>query len=647
MMKLSRPLLIAVLLAFALALALAFDISPYLRGGFGWRWNYDPAPILRALPLIAATILYVTVAYLLLSRTSRALPVLSWAMLGTALIPLSVIWLRSDDLLFELFARTMSGLSTGQHHAAAQLGWDAPEWRDWISYVIRPGIDMSHIGVAPPGLPLWYNFLNHIFDTTPALGQPLFRALLPYQCANYNLLDYTPGEWASSWFGIFMPLWSVLTVLPLYGAARRLTPDYARGVALWFPLIPSLLMFSATWSTFYPFMMSCVFWALVAGIEGRSVPPLIIAGSMMGLALFMNYTFIPLLGVVGLYTLLYYIMVERRQPNPPPFYRPVVVGIWFGIGMAIPWVLYWLYSGDTPWDVIRASLGYHLEIDRPYLPWVFIHYWDWTMFNGFVLMLVGYLGVWRWLRKRDGTPPVLAFALFATAIFLAVSGTGRGEAGRVWMPFTPFALLAAAEGLKRFTNGDWKHSWLALTIAHAAVMLVLAICLNVMSHDLIPSPTPPIAVANLQSTNVTYTASNSDSFRLDGWNATIEGDTLTLNLRWQGVAQSTEVYFFGALLVAPDGSVYETGVWQPGRGTPVPADSDQDSRGTFPTTCWLPGTVLGDTVTLTLPTNAQSGDWWISLAAYGDVAASDGRLSVILPDGTQDSQVGLGPIYLP
>jgi hypothetical protein len=48
-------------------------------------------------------------------------------------------------------------------------------------------------------------------------------------------------------------------------------------------------------------------------------------------------------------------------------------------------------------------------------------------------------------------------------------------------------------------------------------------------------------------------------------------------------------------------------------------------------------------VSLELPENAQIGDWWLSLAAYGDTT-SDSRLSVTQPDGAQDWQIGLGPV---
>ncbi|NWF67874.1 MAG: hypothetical protein HXY40_02195 [Chloroflexi bacterium] len=648
-MKLPRSILVIITLAAVLALLLALDAWPYLRGGFGWRWPYETAPLLRAVPLLGALVIYVSGASMLLRRSQAVWPLLLWALLGAALLPVCVTLVRADDVVFELFARTASGLPTGQHLTAAQLGWDAPEWRDWPGYVARPELAASHIGVAPPGLPLLYAVLNQLLDITPALSQPLYRALLPYQCHNYNLLGYTPGEWASAWLGILMPVWAALAVLPLYGVARRLagTRMYARGITLWYPLIPSIAMFAGTWSTFYPVLMLCVWWALVAGLQRRAVLPLLLAGALMGTALFLNYTFVPLLGVVGLYTLLYYGLVERRQPNPPPLYWPVLVGVWFGLGMLLPWALYGLWSGDAPWEVVRASLGLHLDLDRPYLPWVFIHYWDWTLFNGFVLLLLCYWGLYLWRRQRAQSAPLVSLSLLTCVIFLAVSGTGRGEAGRVWLPFTPLALLGAAEALGYILQGgEWKRVWLALTGAQALLLLVLAVCLNVMAHDFSAPPAAPVAAENLQPVNAVFSSSAGGSFRLEGWQATAQDDAVTLDLRWWGLQQPTAAYWFSVLLVAADGRVYTTGVWQPG-GVLVAADSEQDARGAFPTTCWLPNTVIGNRIVLPLPENAATGDWWLSLAAFGDEGTTDERLRVQLPDGSEDGQIGLGPVAVP
>src|SRR5262245_9612479 len=120
-MKIPRFIWMVATLSLILALLILIDAMPLLRGGYGWQWQYVPVSLLRAVPLIIATIVYVGGGYFLLRRTQRALPTLLWSMVGAAIIPLFVIALRSDDVGYELFARTASGLTTGPHWAAAQI----------------------------------------------------------------------------------------------------------------------------------------------------------------------------------------------------------------------------------------------------------------------------------------------------------------------------------------------------------------------------------------------------------------------------------------------------------------------------------------------------------------------------------------------
>jgi hypothetical protein len=89
-------------------------------------------------------------------------------------------------------------------------------------------------------------------------------------------------------------------------------------------------------------------------------------------------------------------------------------------------------------------------------------------------------------------------------------------------------------------------------------------------------------------------------------------------------------YFFAALPVAPDGSTGEAVVWQP--------DATR-----YPTTCWLPDSVVGDTIQIPLPDDAPEGDWYISLSAFADVANPMETVAVET-QGTTDRQIGLGPI---
>ncbi|MEP7294297.1 MAG: hypothetical protein ABI835_21085, partial [Chloroflexota bacterium] len=208
---------VAVALTLLVALLIALNASEWLRGGFGWRWNYEAVPFLRLVPLILTSAVYVIGALVVLRRTQRAAPVLVWALVGGVALALAGTAVRNPDVGYELFARTAS-LATGQQWAAVQVDWAAGEWRSWAEIMTRFGGRVSNV---PPGAPMLYALLADALDHVPALAVPIQNALLPYQCNNYDLLAYTPGQWASSLLGMLMPLWAALTVFPLYALAKR------------------------------------------------------------------------------------------------------------------------------------------------------------------------------------------------------------------------------------------------------------------------------------------------------------------------------------------------------------------------------------------------------------------------------------------
>jgi hypothetical protein len=170
-----------------------------------------------------------------------------------------------------------------------------------------------------------------------------------------------------------------------------------------------------------------------------------------------------------------------------------------------------------------------------------------------------------------------------------------------------------------------------LTIAQALLMIVPAITLAAIdAPDMKPAPVPPGSIEVAQPLNAAF----ADQFTLAGWDATANNSTITLRLNWQAREQMTTPYWFSALLVDPSGApVSEAEVWQP-------------FQTNYPTTCWSPGEMIGETVTLTLPPDAAGGDWWISLAAFADQNAAD-RLPITAPDGATGQQIGLGPIPYP
>lgn len=626
MRALPRLLLVIVALSLLLALILLVDAAPFLRGGFGWQWPYNPVALERVLPLIIATGIYVVGAWWLMMRARRDKLLILWSFVGVVALSIAALWLRADDALYELFVRTASGVTTGQHLAGVEIDWSDPNWVNW-PVTVQPFVGRSgHIVLSGPALPLLYGVLNAALEQAPAISGPLQRALLYYQCRNYDLLAYSPAEWASAWLGMLMPVWAALAVIPLYAVAQRLVGGEGARLAVgWWPLVPALILFAPTWNTVYPLFALIAFWTLLRGLQGRVIW-LIASGLVCGLLTFANFSLVPLLGLIGFYALL---NAFRRKQR---WYQPVIAGMWFALGLGGVWLIYWLASGLTPLDLLHHALANHLILERPYLPWLWLHSWEWALLTGIPALVLWLLFAAR--RRLQAQADVLAWALLLTMVVLVLSGTARGETGRVWLFFAPFVLIGAAGQITQGWRGIWGEvndagNWLAVSIGQAALLVAVgAAWLLINAPNMSPPPSAPGVVLAERPSGAIF----AGQFQLAGWDAVLADDHLELRLNWQTDQPITTPYWFAALLVAPDGSVPQASVvWQA-----------LDTA--YPTTCWKVGEMVGDTINLPLPENAQAGDWWISLSVFGDKEQPEVRLPVVLPDGTTDDQIGLGPV---
>lgn len=615
---------VAIALTLLVALGVAANASEWLRGGFGWRWNYELVPLVRLLPLVLTSAVYVAGALWLTRRTKRAAPVLAWAVVGGVALALAGTAARQPDVGYELFTRTAS-LATGQQWAAAQVDWANGEWRSWAGVMTRLGGRVTNI---PPGAPMLYAALSDVLDGVPALARPIQNWLIAYQCNNYELLAYSPGLWASSLLGMLMPLWAALTALPLYGLARRfIRNDGARYAALWWALVPAVIVFAASWSTVYPLLAVLCFWALVKGLDSeRGALWLVLSGVLYGVGVFINFALIPLPLLIGLYALADRLLVKRCGVVPA-----ITAGVLFGVGMVLPWLAYWLVSGETFFDLLGASMQFHLGLDRPYLFWVGMHLWDWLLWTGVGFGVLGAVYLWQVRRQRATPFAALAGSLALAMLLLILSGTARGETGRVWLFFSPFLLIVGAGALEKLKLPRFG----ALTATQAVCAIAIVASLNAMSTDLLPPPAAP-QVQVARAVDATFSDGGADVFRLTGWDYTETSDGFDLRLNWQGLGQTTIPYWFGAVLVSPGGETVGVDAWQP-NGTQ------------YPTTCWANQANIGDTIHIVLPssqtTDAAAGDWWLSLAAYPGTGG-EGQLTVTLAGQPPDTQVGLGPITI-
>jgi hypothetical protein len=619
-----------------IALAYAVDLSPWLRGGFGWRWEYVPAPLGRAAVLAGALAVYVAVGFWLMRRTARAWPVLLWGFAGTILLSLCAAYVREGDILYMLFSRTISLQASSEWWIGANIDWNGGQWRDWLSVMQALGTQTSNAATSPPGMPMLYGLTTDFLERWPNASESLYRILLPTQCANFELLQYSPAKWASAWLGILTPVFAGLGVFPLYAISRRITTTAdVRWPILWWPLVPGLLGFLTSSSTIYPMLVLVIFYLLMRGLDDHlRWHWIILVGLLYGIGLFFNFIFLPLAALYGFYTLLHYAF--RGRLTGQRWWTLLLVGLLFGMGAILPWLFFYLITGQSFFDILSQALGTHFDLDRPYGYWVWMHVWDWALWSGIGLVLVWLWGLIRWLRVRDTEPPLIALTLLLTILAFTLSGTTRGESGRIWLVLSPVMLIAVVE--LRTSTSEQAQSYFWTTIAQAVCTLILITVIAAHNApDITPAPMPPPPLKVQHPTNAVFSDTSGELYRLTGWDAQTDADSMTLSLNWEAVRRADQQQWFSAILVSPEGQAYPAFEWQPG---------GLGDAARYPTTCWTPNAVISDQVEIPLPEDAVSGQWYLSLAAFGDDTLPDGRLSVRQGDGSGDVQIGLGPINI-
>jgi hypothetical protein len=395
-------------------------------------------------------------------------------------------------------------------------------------------------------------------------------------------------------------------------------------------------MMSPVWNIIYPMFCLFAFWLILIVLSKRGPAawlPLYGAGVIVSALTFANLSTVPFGLLCGLYVLLHWFFHERMAFT---IGRPIILGLFFGLGVITIWAPYTLITGTTPLDIVHRAFDAHLDLERPFLPWLYMHFWEWILLGSLPLALV-------WLMQAVKKPlrrNVLPLALLLTMIIMLLSNTARGETGRVWLFFTPFAMLSAALWIYEYSSdhplgSDFSQQkrltfiFVPLLIAQAAILMAVAPTWDTMfAPDIHPTPPPPAAVAGLTPTSIQY----GDAFRLVGWQGHTAGKTITFDLAFQSLRQLDRPYNISILPVAPDGS------------TPIQALVWQPHPTTYPTTCWRPDQVIGESVTINAPDTLMAGDWWFSVRAFEDMDNPMDTLPVTLPDGTTDTQAGIGPV---
>nr|MCU0482347.1 hypothetical protein [Anaerolineae bacterium] len=625
--------------------ALAWDVYPPLRGGGGWQWAYELPVTTDGVWLLAMLLAGYLLSVGIFRRMKFGATItIFWTICATALLGVSVIGVRGDPA-FLLFTRTVSPVQTGASTIAvdfmAQNGV-SNTLQNWTE-VMRQALpaNIIHFTTSPPAQALLHVGVANITQSWTELSM----ALRPYQCSNPTIMRYTAGEInAVGIIGMLMPLWMALGAIPFYGVAKMLLNDKKLALRLlqWYPLIPTMLLFLPTWNSIYPPLCLLAFWGLLYAVKStgiKSVLGAILAGLVMSFTTFLNFAVLPMLLFFGLFTLGYCLFISRK------FLRAVWIGAWFGAGLSVLWIGFFIASGLTPFDIFAVTFDAHKDlVQRNYWEWLILHPYDTLIFVGLPIVGLFFWAIAKMIREHKNgisAHAIFAMSMLITFLLVNISGIVQGENARILSFYAPFFLLAG--GMMIIPK---KRTWdMPLIGAQSLTVLIMASVLAVVPLDLNPMPTAPRTdfytmtgmdwlPINAQFSSESYRG----DFMLVGYRfiADPSQKNITLETQWQGGAQVERPYQFEIIAYAEnevDGEIITT-----------PFRWYAQFENYLPT-CWKNGETVLDINVIPLPEVNAAVVWRLELRAI-DVRTGD-VMRVLLDDGTVSDRVELSPVRYP
>ena len=473
-----RRALLAVLLTLAtldLVISVAAQL-PWANGPAEWRWAYHPAS-LSGLSLLLAACLVV--------------PLLWWAAQDGAgpgsdhrwAVPLLVAlgWVLTLDVARGQeggFKRVMNALASRHTFGYVFDEGVAPRTRELLADYPAATAELNqHARTHPPGALLLVRGLDQLGKRLPApeegsgsLGELASQSLeQEVQRAAARSKPYPhvlPAPGTMTLLALLLPAFSALAACPLHRLALRLGLPPAAALlaaALWI-LTPARSLFTPSLDQALPFLLLAAAALAAAPQRWRAFA----AGLALFLCLFVSYGYLAAAALVLLLTL---VPAAPRSSWRQAAVRPALLAA----GFLLPWIALAVFAGYDPWVSFKTALAMHRAIavaPRSYSTWLLWNPYDFALLLGPAVLGLAAAALHS---SRERTPAVryLAWGWWALLALLLLSGSVRGEVGRIWLMLMPFAcLLAAAAAVERWGG---RSLWAGLLLlVQAALLLVLA-----------------------------------------------------------------------------------------------------------------------------------------------------------------------------
>jgi hypothetical protein len=623
MRLLKSPVFWLTILLIALILALHVDLA-WVRGPVEWRWPRHDSTIAKTRVWLPLLLLVVVLGGMKgLEKPLNRRPSLSpfFLFIASLLIQISFVYLESAPVWVTLFHRTVSSTSGGFFSVASNTQ-DIPSLLQQFPSAMAQ-FNAVHPRTHPPGLLLFFWSMSGWLSSWPTFSESFSTLLRPTICQDAYLTTLPNTVLASASVQMSVPVWGALTVFPFYGLARRLSNDMtARWATLLLVLSPSMVLWAAQWNQLYAFLTAVCLYLAHLGLTRRLWWLFLVAGLLVSIATFLSLANLALACLIPLYSLIFILFTSQS-------WRTGLYGYWqqgiaYGVGLASVWLIYYLTYGVGFWDITRAGMAVHTELDRTYTTWLGYNLYDFFLFLSFPILIlalqslrlaVNFSGTsaiasqYNQLNLREtAVSPALAaiFTFWITLLALNLSGIVRGEVARLWMFLVPLAVLAALPAI--LTWGS-RIMW-AMIIFQAAFLLVLGYNLWLIRPGL-PHIANQTAVPSLTAFTHPVTAELDPDRAISflGYKLQPEplrrNDTLQIILYWRASQEDHTRYPYTVFVHMLDAD-----------GNLVAQYDGIPQGGQYPNSCWQQDQVVVDVATLPLPPDLPPGTYTLQAGMY-------------------------------
>ncbi|MCP4415063.1 MAG: hypothetical protein GY805_00475 [Chloroflexi bacterium] len=639
-----------------LLFALFTDAFPWLRGPAPdtsiWHWPYLLRPFSRWWAAIAAGAIFLSVLGWWLRQQQmvrwQTAVVLVLLFASSLALQWGLLYADNPQSKAELINRTLAVQTNGYFWTAANIDNINTTLKNYPREMTR--FESDHARTHPPGLVLANWLTLKFMQKTPKLAQKIAQSVYPLRCTDLWLLDQPPATATGLGIWAMLPLiLGATAVFPAYWFAKSLSRNLAAAkLAVLVTAIPALLIFAPLPDQIYGLFTLLIVTSFHQGWQQQKKGWLFTAGLLLSIATFLSVGNAALLILIGSYILLAS-FPRRASRNYIPrgawngnegsewlFGKIVLQIIPFGVGLISVWLLYWLGWGVPPWRIIQVGLSEHAALvasQRSYATWLLFNLLDVVIFLGFPVAVAFCGSLLMTIRKLNGKSlsqaQVWTISTAVLIILLNLSGSTRGEVGRIWLFFMPLMLIS---------GGIWLAEWLPnwhIQMGWASLQIIWAITLGLswqpMQATLVVAERP--LFPSLPSHSIPINASFGSQIRLNQVALSQTPDALILTLEWETEGAVERPFtIFNHLIDAEGNLVAQADSWS--------------VNGQWPPTCWQVGEQIVDQHQIDLPAGLSEGNYTLKTGLYD---ARDGirLLTAAGNDHAVIGQITLVPISAP